>query len=57
MVDFLILRFLFLWPQFKINKIGTQTVNFYICNSLTWWCVVGAGWCRSYGFITHGDIR
>lgn len=22
----------------------------------TWWCVVGAGWCRSYGFITHGDI-
>lgn len=22
----------------------------------TWWCVVGASWCRSYGFITHGDI-
>lgn len=23
----------------------------------TWWGVVGASWGRSYGFITHGDIR
>lgn len=27
-----------------------------VCGAQTWRCVVGAGWRRSNGFVTHGDV-